>query len=226
MAYAEFHLLQPGNTLTYDQLYAKAETLLRGCEQHFRSTITRVKKMHGIVPFGNSDDFEQKTLALLHVRSMQEFRDRCTEIMREYPLTKPWLSWWMRESHASMLFLSHRRMDPDIWDAIPSTTNAEESMHWKLYTASGTQHDVVEGLESLFGVAKYFEGEYDAILGKCLTVQMPTMLKYLYCNQLGHLRTMARKKCGRKQLSEQGLPSHRGPSHPALGQVSSDDVGT
>ena len=40
----------------------------------------------------------------------------------------------MHPAHASMLFESEREMDVEIWESIPKTTNAEEVMHWKLYS--------------------------------------------------------------------------------------------
>jgi hypothetical protein len=56
----------------------------------------------------------------------------------------------MRESHASMLFLLQRKMDPDLWEAIPETMNAEEAMHWKMYSAAGHDHEFLEGMHLLF----------------------------------------------------------------------------
>ncbi len=41
----------------------------------------------------------------------------------------------MRDAPASMLFISHRKMDPALWDELPDSTNAEEAMHAKIHTA-------------------------------------------------------------------------------------------
>ena len=61
-----------------------------------------------------------------------------------------------------MLFESKRKMDTDIWESIPESTNAEEAMHWKLYAAAGRNHAFFEGLVSLHAVAVYFERLYKA----------------------------------------------------------------
>ncbi|KAF8059495.1 hypothetical protein FPV67DRAFT_1362049, partial [Lyophyllum atratum] len=53
-------------------------------------------------------------------------------------------------------------MDPDVWNSIPETTNAEEAMHWKLYRACGRDHSFMEGLASLYSVADYYERLYHA----------------------------------------------------------------
>lgn len=56
-----------------------------------------------------------------------------------------------------MLFSSFRGMSEDDWDAIPDTTNAEEAMHWKLYSAIGKDHGIMDGLESLWSFAEYYQ---------------------------------------------------------------------
>lgn len=56
-----------------------------------------------------------------------------------------------------MLFESERQMDIEIWDSIPKTTNAEEAMHWKLYSGCGRDHGFMEGMLSLYKVAEYYQ---------------------------------------------------------------------
>ncbi|KAJ3903467.1 hypothetical protein F5879DRAFT_147757, partial [Lentinula edodes] len=53
-----------------------------------------------------------------------------------------------------MLFETHTQMEPDIWTSIPNTTNAQEAQHWKLYSAVGRDHGLLEGLEALHAVAE------------------------------------------------------------------------
>ncbi|KAF9471511.1 hypothetical protein BDN70DRAFT_768570, partial [Pholiota conissans] len=52
----------------------------------------------------------------------------------------------------------------DLWKSIPSTTNAKESMHWKLYSACGRNHLLLEGLNALYSFAIYYKRLYDAKL--------------------------------------------------------------
>jgi hypothetical protein len=56
-----------------------------------------------------------------------------------------------------MLFLSQRKMKPELWEAIPETTNAEEAMHWKMYSAAGRDHGFLEGMLSLYAIAQYYQ---------------------------------------------------------------------
>lgn len=72
----------------------------------------------------------------------------------------------MRESHASILFKTERQMDPEIWDSIPDTTNAEEAMHWKLYSAAGKDQWFMDGMHVLYAVESHFHRQYTATISK------------------------------------------------------------
>jgi hypothetical protein len=55
----------------------------------------------------------------------------------------------MLPQHAIMLFPSYRLMNPELWKSIPETTNPEEAMHRKLYSAIGRSLPLFEGLREL-----------------------------------------------------------------------------
>ncbi|KAF9552882.1 hypothetical protein CPC08DRAFT_767975 [Agrocybe pediades] len=90
-------------------------------------------------------------------RTRKTFREHAALLVRDYPHIASWMEWWTRPVHAAMLFESERKMDIEIWNSIPRTTNAEESMHWKLYSACGRDHAFLEGMHSLYAVAVYYE---------------------------------------------------------------------
>ena len=50
LAFVEFWSLRPGNEHTTEQLNEAATSLLKGCLQHFRSGIARVKRISGVIP--------------------------------------------------------------------------------------------------------------------------------------------------------------------------------
>ncbi|KAF5319355.1 hypothetical protein D9619_008890 [Psilocybe cf. subviscida] len=87
---------------------------------------------------------------LLKCGNSEEFLERVAVIGR----------WYRQPSHAQMLFESERRMDPDIWDSIPSTTNAEEAMHWTLYCGFGQKHEFFTGLCALARFIQHIKKEY------------------------------------------------------------------
>ncbi|KAF9536067.1 hypothetical protein CPC08DRAFT_776665, partial [Agrocybe pediades] len=63
-----------------------------------------------------------------------------------------------------MLFSSERIMEIPLWESIPETTNSEESMHWKLYSAVGEQHSLLEGLGGLHQFAVHFAHLHETAL--------------------------------------------------------------
>lgn len=56
-----------------------------------------------------------------------------------------------------MLFESQRRMDAVLWNSLPNTTNAEEAMHFKIYSAVGRNHALMEGIFSLLAFVRHYD---------------------------------------------------------------------
>lgn len=155
--FVDFWIRQTDNSRTTEELTLAAGTLLKGCLQHFRNQITRVKKISGVVPPAQRDVFENRAKALLDAEDIRSFVVLAEKLIRDFPKAEQWLRWWMRESHAQMLFSPYRTMDLELSESLPETTNAEEAMHWKLYAALGKKHALMHGLTSLYSFAKYYE---------------------------------------------------------------------
>ena len=117
---------------------------------------------------GQEAAFEARAIGLLDAADHDEFIVRANVVIRDFPKAQAWLTWWMRPSHAKMLFSSERTMTEQVWTSLPSTTNAEEAMHWKLYCAVGRNHALLEGLVSLLRVAEYYKRLHDAVQSKIL----------------------------------------------------------
>lgn len=161
-AFISFWLRRPNNARTEDELRVAAQKVLRGCREHFRAGVTRLSRINAVIPPQQSDVFVQRAVALVSLPTQAEFIERAQLIIRDFPLIGPWLAWWLRPAHASMLFESQKVMDSCLWESIPETTNAEEAMHWKLYSAAGRNHDFFTGIKALYKVAVYYERLYDA----------------------------------------------------------------
>ncbi|KAG1899810.1 uncharacterized protein F5891DRAFT_1278628 [Suillus fuscotomentosus] len=128
------------------ELEDAAGALLKGCQQHYRSQVTRVKKISGVIDPAKADNFQSRALALLLVLDMDTFKQKVASLLRDYPKTKPWLEWWLRDSHAQMLFPPFQKMKTGLFQAMPNSTNAEEAMHAKLYATVGKRYNLMEGL--------------------------------------------------------------------------------
>lgn len=157
-----FWMMRPDNTHTRQELQVAAEHLLKGCHEHFRAGVTRVSRISGAVADGMREGFAKRALALLDAPNSQEFIAHAALLVHDFPRLTSWMEWWMRPAHASMLFESERKMDIDLWNSLPQDNNAEESMHWKLYSACGHDHDFLEGMYSLHAVAVYYERRHTA----------------------------------------------------------------
>ncbi|KZO96092.1 hypothetical protein CALVIDRAFT_481852, partial [Calocera viscosa TUFC12733] len=156
----------------------KAESLIRGCAEHFRATITRLKKDSALIPSDKAATFIQMVEALFSAEDIIGFQSACSQIVKQFPKVEGWLSWWKQERHASMLFYAFRKMDPSLWKSLPATTNAEEAMHFRFYTAAGkkTHLAFLEGCQLLFHLATYFEKQYQAVQGKLYIILHRTLI--------------------------------------------------
>ena len=156
-AFQDFWQIRGGDERSYEERVYAAECLLRGCQEHFRAAVTRVARINGAVPPDKKEAFTERALGLLNCSNSDDFELRAKLIIRDFPKLSSWMEWWMRPSHASMLFKSERKMDAEIWEGLPSTTNAEEAMHAKFYKACGRDHEFLEGMNVLYAFALHFE---------------------------------------------------------------------
>ena len=129
-----------------------------------------------MIPPAQVHAFEERVLGLLDVESLDDFKDAVKLLIRDFPNIESWISWWVDDKHAPLLFEAHRSMDAATWKSIPDTTNAEEAMHWKLYAASGRNHDILEGLRALHRLAEYYEQRFAAVNSTCHP--LPKMFSY------------------------------------------------
>ncbi|OAV85384.1 hypothetical protein PTTG_05066 [Puccinia triticina 1-1 BBBD Race 1] len=83
---------------------------------------------------------------------------------RRFPKTKAWLDWWTMADVEAMLFPSRRKMlvetSSDGDDGLPSTTNAQESMHRVYYMFSTGKKTMLGGFSELFAFVKALEFNY------------------------------------------------------------------
>lgn len=150
-----------------EELQAASQKILKGCNYHFEAGVTRVSKITGAVPQGSAESFKARVKGLIDATDVAMFQTRAKVIIRDFPKTETWLRWWMRDAHASMLFTSLRKMEPHIWNGMPDTSNAEEAMHWKLYSAVGRDQKLLDGLRGLHAVAAYYHRLFTATLSIC-----------------------------------------------------------
>lgn len=158
LGYVDFRTLHPsqGQQETVENLQITAASLLKGCVEHYRAQITRIKRIGGVVPPGLQDAFHNRAMALLDAPDSSQLKILADGLMRDFPNIKNWLDFWMRDSIAQMLFHAHRKMDPLLAASMPDSTNAEEAMHWKIYAALGKRLPLMPGLLGLYKFAQHY----------------------------------------------------------------------
>lgn len=165
-AFVEFWTMQPNDKRSRNELKKAAKALLKGCREHWRAALTRLSRINGVIPPEHRDAFVKRCQRLLDLESSSEFIQQAVLIVEDFPKLKSWMDWWTRPSVAAMLFNSERVMDINIWESIPDTTNAEESMHWKLYSAFGKHHSLLTGLNALWAFAVYYKRMFEGVSSK------------------------------------------------------------
>lgn len=156
---------EKGTALSRDELASAAKSLLKGCREHFRAAVTRIKRISAVIPPEEIDLFESMALGLLNVDTPSQFHSQALDLIHKFPLTRPWMSWWMQPSSASMLFESHRMMDINLWNSLPATTNAEEAMHFRIKMAIGYDMSFLDGLDGLYRFTSMLELKMKGSLG-------------------------------------------------------------
>ncbi|EGG02975.1 uncharacterized protein MELLADRAFT_90616 [Melampsora larici-populina 98AG31] len=135
---------------------AKALDKLKGCHEHYRQSITRVKKNRNIVDASQVAYFEKLALNLLEpdMPGGLDLGEKFDQIGRLFPKAKAWLDWWNTSDIHAMLFCARKRLpldDPPLpgtegEDELPDTTNGQESMHRQYYILSTTTYFAEESL--------------------------------------------------------------------------------
>ena len=70
------------------QLQAEASKLLKGCQYHFRSGISRVSKASAVVHPQKQKSFVKRVAALLQVDTPSALDDQVGSLLKEFPDTR------------------------------------------------------------------------------------------------------------------------------------------
>jgi hypothetical protein len=127
-------LKHPLNRLNESQLREKAEKLLKGCEMHFRRCVIRVSNISGVVHPRQKHEFRRRAFSLLKFASIEEYQHQIDFLVAHFPKTKSFFQWWTSREHAQMLF-PIKYANHKLFKKLPNMTNAQESMHFKMYRA-------------------------------------------------------------------------------------------
>jgi hypothetical protein len=131
---------------------------------HWEQSLTRIKKIHTIVPPYMVQTFEKLCSSISSCSSQTEYNDSINQIVNLFPKAKRWIAWWSRESIACLIFKSQMKMSEELCDKLPRTNNGIEAMHSYLYKISDDNHSIYNGFSCLALCVISFEICYNACL--------------------------------------------------------------
>src|SRR2546423_14776614 len=76
-------------------LEKEAKALLKGCQEHFRQSITRISRNHAIIEHDSASKFQLTTLGLLKIDNEEKFYQQVKVIQDNWPKAVTWLEWWV-----------------------------------------------------------------------------------------------------------------------------------
>lgn len=135
----DFRIKHPHGTTVHtpSQLEEIAGTLLRGCNEHFEASVTRVSKVSAAVPVERRNEFIAQARALVDTDYLHIFEQCCKKLREDFPGCSRWLDWWLLPANSAMLFPAHFVMKPELALITPESTNAGSTpsedlfSHWK-----------------------------------------------------------------------------------------------
>ncbi|KAA1107102.1 hypothetical protein PGT21_050130 [Puccinia graminis f. sp. tritici] len=147
----------------------QALSKLKGCHEHFRAQVTRVKRNRAVVPPEQESQFQKLCLELLLLPEPGQptHEQKIDTLRRLFPKTKRWLDWWTMVDVEAILFPSKRAMisnGANGKDDLPDTTNAQESMHRLYYMISDGKKCLMIGMAELYAFVKALEDDWHAVM--------------------------------------------------------------
>lgn len=90
--------------LSADEHYSVALGLLKGCQQHWKKSVTRVSQNHHVIPPEQQSEFHGYISDLFSIETVENFKAMTDVIRFKFPNTEDWLNWWCKTEHAGLLF--------------------------------------------------------------------------------------------------------------------------
>ena len=164
MAYAQFFSSDGENK---DDLFEEAKSKLKGCNFHFRKSLTGVTRSLEDEDATQFKDTVDSMIQVLDVDGLDALR---CQLENQFPDFVPWIRWWTQPRIAVLLFRAYQTMDKDVWASLPDTTNAVESLHQSLRAHSGTKPlSEMDAISRLYDFSQLLKKQYDSVTGTLST---------------------------------------------------------
>lgn len=87
-----------------EEHYAIAGILLKGCLYHWNESVKRIIENRHVIPKERQDEFKSYITKLFTAATIDAFNVIVNTIRTEFPNTRNWIDWWIKNEHAQMLF--------------------------------------------------------------------------------------------------------------------------
>lgn len=124
----------------------RAQSLLKGCAQHFKASVNRIARNDAVIPSNEVEDFQRHIQILVSKDTAVElFEETWQKLLKKWPKTFGWACWWRKPDNEGQAFPAMRKMPRTLDQQIPDTTNPQESLHNYYYETVDRDHDILQG---------------------------------------------------------------------------------
>lgn len=146
------------------RLRTEAQKHQSGCDVHWKRSVLQVQNKSSLIPAQYKPAFSRLTRSFIDPNTTStEFPIVEAEFRRLFPSAEGWLEWWLRPAIAQMIFPAFYSGDASIRSQVPKTSNAVEARHSLLHRSSGSDHDILSGIEGIVLHVEELESRYNAI---------------------------------------------------------------
>ncbi|OAV86106.1 hypothetical protein PTTG_30079, partial [Puccinia triticina 1-1 BBBD Race 1] len=135
---------------------SEVRKMLKGCREHFRQSITRVKRNRALITVDQEEPFRKACMSLLEPA---EPKGKTHE-----EKVRKWLDWWTVSDVEALLFPSREPRLEDTPDGLPDTTNGQESLHRTYYCLSEGRQCLMVGMIDLYTFVDMLEKDWNALM--------------------------------------------------------------
>jgi hypothetical protein len=134
------------------------ELLMKGCEFHWVQSTVSVRKYPSMVPLAKRELWDAYTKTLRETTSSVVYEKYKRKILKDFPKTRSWLTWWTRPKIAKMIFKS--QMAKALLESDLDTNNHAESGNRDLKRCLVLNLPIAAAAAELFKYCKNAEREY------------------------------------------------------------------
>ncbi|KAL6306878.1 hypothetical protein BKA93DRAFT_124086 [Sparassis latifolia] len=161
-------LLTEAQSAERKYLHSEVSKYEQGCETHFWRSGTRLTTRGSgtLIPGDMEGIFNDHLRRMISSQTTaDEFEETIQSLQTLFPQINGWIEWWMRPKIASMIFPAKSTIDPQLAEEVPHTSNPVDTQHSLLHHATGTDNDLMAGIEKLFLHMAELERQYKAVQG-------------------------------------------------------------